>query len=161
MPYIDFSLREELNTHIESRINDLNRRPLSETDMVKHLSQDIARIAIMGENYSLEDDYPIGRLIAVLNERQQEKQNVTGQQNYSICRLLLEVTKLHSEPSYSKIHFVNVVLRAAEREINLRHVSEYRKDCCAALIDDVRLEIYRRWSSVYEENKKNLNGDVV
>lgn len=83
-------------------------------------------------------DQAIDQLISALKSfNEQDLRNLDGDLNYSISRLMLGALQLAEKPKYTKY---NTAL---------------------GVLEGVKLELYRRFTAPYEDQKITENGDIV
>ncbi len=99
-----------------------------------------------------------------LFKRDERGEDITGDINFCICRMILVHTQVHVDPRYSKIHLINKSLRKAQIALSVREAYERygveEVDRATGVIDDVRLELYRRYAGPYEDLKAFGGTDV-
>ena len=101
---------------------------------------------------------------AELADRERDGQDITGDINFCICRLLVGYTKIHEDPRYHKVNLINKVLRKAQSVVSRSSRCWFSQEAierAAAVLDDVKMELYRRYAGPYEDEKKKLNGDIM
>jgi hypothetical protein len=109
-----------------------------------------------------------GGLKAVVNElakRRSEEGHVeiAGDFNFCICRFLVGYTVIHLNPRYSKVNLINRILRRVQNGLRDGHEQHQTAEIADGIIDDVRLELYRRYAAGYEDLKcaDPKNGDIM
>jgi len=105
-------------------------------------------------------------LITELRAREKRGDDITGDLNFCICRLLVGFTSIHTEPRYSKVHFINKTLRLAAEYVRDAKRDELDVDRAGAVLEDVKMELYRRYAGPYEDLKRRPvseggNGDIM
>ncbi len=99
-----------------------------------------------------------------LHRREKAGEDITGDINFCVCRFLVGFTKMHEEPRYSKVNLINSTLRKAQvlvASCNRCWFTQKTQDRAAAVLDDVKLELYRRYAGPYEDLKCAQNGDIM
>lgn len=99
-----------------------------------------------------------------LADRERDGQDITGDINFCICRLLVGYTKIHEDPRYHKVNLINKVLRKAQHVVSNASRCWFSQEAierAAAVLDDVKMELYRRYAGPYEDLKCAENGDIM
>ena len=149
MPYIDQTRRVGLREPIDQFISTL-KEP-------SQLHEFVMKIALVHQ--------PDSKLAvnAELARRERDGQDITGDINFCICRLLVGYTKIHEDPKYWKVSLINKVLRKAQNGVS--NASSWflpeTIERAAAVLDDVKMELYRRYAGPYEDLKCAENGDIM
>lgn len=148
MPYVDQSRRVGLREPVDRLVNQTH-----ECD----LGRFVAQIALL---YG----YDVQTIAGELHRREKAAEDITGDINFCICRFLVGYTRMHKEPRYSKVNLINRTLRRAQVIVaaaSLVWSSQGTKDRAAAVLDDVKMELYRRYAGPYEDLKCAENGDIM
>ncbi len=150
MPYVLQDRRVGLREPIDSLASTLGED--------SQLHELIMRIALVHE--------PDSRVTVntELASRERDGDDITGDINFCICRLLVGYTHMHTDPRYHKVNLINKVLRKAQSMVS--DTSRYwfslaSIERAAAVLDDVKMELYRRYAGPYEDEKRKLNGDIM
>ncbi len=150
MPYVDQSRRVGLREPIDKLVKTL--------DVTSQLHELVMRIALVHQ--------PDSKLTVntELVDREHDGQDITGDINFCICRLLVGYTKIHEDPRYHKVNLINKVLRKAQSVVSGSSLCWFSREAierAAAVLDDVKMELYRRYAGPYEDEKRKLNGDIM
>ena len=163
MPYIRQNRRIELRRLVDEKIDqNINCNPQN-----IHLGGVIASILTMNnfcENYfSFSDSENVREIVHILRNRfQNEGESMIGDLNFCVCRFLVGITNIHKEPSYEKINTINRILNWSIYKVN----NEWKGrgliwERAISIIDDIKLELYRRYAGPYEDKKMIDNGDIM
>ncbi len=150
MPYVDQSRRVGLRESIDELVATLGEP--------SQLHELVVRIALVHQ--------PDSKLTAnvELADRERNGQDITGDINFCICRLLVGYTKIHEDPRYHKVNLINKVLRKAKSVVNGSSLCWFSREAierAAAVLDDVKMELYRRYAGPYEDLMCAANGDIM
>ncbi len=157
MPYIEPSRRVGLREPVDKIVeHDQAGNP-------SWMGTAISRIATWS-NYIPSVCPEVDEIIKVISERKEKGDNVAGDINFCISRLLVKVTKIHEEARYFKIHWINEMIKVAG--LNISHWCGRGGVSALTVLDDVKMELYRRYAAPYEDKKRKPvseggNGDIT
>lgn len=152
MPYITQDRREGLRELVDTIATKDQRGDANWVGVV------IARL-LTWSNYIPSFVPEIDEIIKIVDGRASKGEFIAGDLNFCVSRLLVKCTEIDKEPRYHKVHFINQALKAAE--LACTHTCGRTALSALTLIDDVRLELYRRYSAGYEDSKCAENGDIT
>lgn len=101
----------------------------------------------------------VDQIINELGKRKEKNEDIVGDINFCISRLLVKTTNIHEEPRYNKVHSINEMIKVAE--LNVLQWCGRAGISALTVLDDVKMELYRRYAADYEDIKKELNGDIT
>ncbi len=147
MPYVLQDRRVGLREPIDSLVDTIG--------VNSQLHEFVARIALVDDTTAVSEE---------LSDRESKGDDIEGDINFCICRLLVGYTKMHEDPRYWKVNLINKVLRKAQSIVIGTSRCWFTQDTmerAAAVLDDVKMELYRRYAGPYEDEKRKLNGDIM
>lgn len=150
MPYVTQDRRVGLREPIDELVSTLGED--------SQLCVLVAKIALLYHTDRLSK-----LVVEELVNRANRDEDITGDINFCICRLLVGYTHIHTDPRYWKVNLINRVLRKAQKMVSSSTTwfSEAAIERAESVIDDVRLELYSRYAVDYELKKCAENGDIM
>lgn len=150
MPYVLQNRRIGLREPIDKLVSTLG-----EDSQLHELVMRIALVHVPDSKVTVNTE---------LANREREDEDITGDINFCICRLLVGYTKIDQDPRYHKVNLINKVLRKAQSVVSNASrcwFSLATIERAAAVLDDVKMELYRRYAGPYEDLKCAENGDIM
>jgi len=152
MPYIEKSRREKLRVHVDamakeiSEIVDLRNRIFTASTAVANIA------LVMTSN-------PNPHMKEIVKELSSRKDDILGDLNFCISRLLVIATQIHKEPKYGKFVCIESILESTISYIKFFYGED--KIFALATLKCVGRELYRRYGIPYENIKMKINGDIT
>jgi hypothetical protein len=155
MPYIEQSRRPELDKSLDAIVLQILERPSHERCIITAH----CLVSLLGLTSTWGPDrHNLLELTKTLRCRRDATQNIRGDVNYCVCRILCGVCKIHEDPSYDVIVWLKTCLTRTCEILRFEHGAGATE--CIATLDLVWGELRRRFVDGYEHKKMLENGDL-